>query len=100
MQVLIRSKDFPVTAAIQQFAQQQASKMLKNGKKLRIIRVETFLEKTRATCKATIKAVLPGQNIVVERNSNDIYLAIADALRRTKRVLRKQKEKTTGRNKN
>ena len=91
MQVLIRAKDFPITEGLQSFTEQQAQKLSRYTKK--IIRIETFVEKTRAHTKATIKAVVPGQDVVVARQANDLYLAIQDAFDRATRVLRKTNEK-------
>lgn len=88
MQVLVRAKDFTVTQALQSFAENQAQQLSK--REHRLIRIETFLEQTRSQAKATIKAVIPGQDIVVKRSANDMYAAIRQACNRTRRALRKQ----------
>mgnify|MGYP002152850696 CR=1 FL=1 len=98
MQVLIRAKDFPVTEGLQSFTEQQAKKLTRYTKK--IIRVETFVEKTRANTKATIKAIIPGQDVVVARQATDLYLAIQDAFDRAIRVMRKNTERKQARRKN
>ncbi len=98
MQVLIRAKDFPVTEGLQAFTEEQAGKLARYAQK--IIRVETFVEKTRAQTKATIKAVIPGQDVIVARQANDMYLAIQDAFDRATRALRKQVERKQTRRKN
>lgn len=97
MQVLIRAKDFPITKALQTFTEQQAKKLARYTNK--IIRVETFVEKTRAHTKATIKAIIPGQDVVVARQGNDLYASIQDAFDRATRALRKQAEKQQTRRK-
>lgn len=98
MQVLVRAKDFPVTAGIQAFTEREAAKLQRFANK--VIRIETFVEKTRAQTKATIKAVMPGKDIVVARSANDLYLAIQDAFDRTIRAVRKNNERVHKKRKN
>lgn len=91
MQVLIRAKNFSITQGLQKFADQHAKKLQKPYR--RIIRVEAFLDQTRSTAEATIKAVIPGKDIVVNRKAKDMYTALSDALERAHRALRKNGEK-------
>lgn len=97
MQVLVRAKDFPITAGLQAYVERKSTKLLKYTN--RIIRIETFVEKTRAHTKATIKAVLPGKDIVVARNANDLYLAIQEAFDRATRAVRKNTERKQAKHK-
>lgn len=92
MQVLVRAKNFIITKAIQAFSEQQAGKLTKKFK--RIIRVETFLETTRSKAKATVKAVIPGKDIVVEKEGDNVYQAIQASFNKIARALRKKGERT------
>jgi ribosomal subunit interface protein len=92
MQVLVRSKSFPVTAALRAFIERQATQLDKGTWKL--LRVEASLEKTREQARALIKVIRPhAKPIVVERRSGDLYQAISEAVDRTHRALRKQRER-------
>lgn len=97
MQVLVRSKDFPVSAALQDFTERQARRLQKHSQ--RLIRIETFVEKTRAQTRATIRAVMPGKDVVVAHKSTDVYLAIQEAFDRASRALRKNNERWRDRRK-
>lgn len=93
MQVLVRSKSFPVTAALREFIERQAAQLDKGSWKL--LRVEASLEKTREQARALIKVMTPHRKpIVVEKVSGDIYQAITEAIDRSHRALRKQRERT------
>lgn len=92
MQVLVRSKSFPVTAALREFIERQAEQLNKGT--WNPVKVEASLEKTRNQARALIKVICPNcKPIVVQKVSGDIYQAITEAVDRSHRALRKQREK-------
>lgn len=97
MKVIIRSKTLEVTKALQSFIQKQASKLSRSGQ--RIAKITVFLEsvkrKKNDTTASSVKfhIDLPGKNIVVRRQAEDMYTAIVDASDRASRYIRKSKEK-------
>ena len=91
MQVLIRTKNFSVTQGLQQLIQTEAEKLDKVAWK--ILRVEAFLEVSKKQARALIVAVRAGKDIVVEERTGDIHQAVALALEKTQRALRKNREK-------
>jgi ribosomal subunit interface protein len=98
MQVLVRAKDFQITEGIQAFAEKQAQKLSRGA--MRLIRVETFLEKTRAYTTATIRAVLPGKDVVVAKSATDSYAALQTAFDRLTEVVRERNERRHKKRKN
>jgi ribosomal subunit interface protein len=92
MQVLVRSKSFHITDALRDYIERQAAQLDKGT--WNPLRVEASLEKTRQQARALIKVVCPHcKPIVVQKVSGDIYQAVAEAVDRSHRALRKQRER-------
>ena len=98
MKISIQAKDMDITKAIRQFAIEKVGKVIKKfGKK--VIGVRVYLEHIarkkndpRAS-KAKVKIEIPGEDVIVEGQSNDAYQAISKAVNAASRSLRKIKGK-------
>lgn len=97
MKVIIRSKTLEVTKALQAFIKKQAQKLTKSGQRISKITVflETVRRKKNDSSAATVKfhVDIPGKNIVVKRQAEDMYKAVVDAANRANRYMRKTKER-------
>jgi ribosomal subunit interface protein len=97
MQVLVSSKNFSVTEAIQQFADKQVPKLLKVNSK--IIKIRLFLESNEKKTndphanQARVVVEVPGKDISVSERSVDMYEAVVKAFRSAARHVRKEEEK-------
>lgn len=97
MQVLVSSKNFTVTEAIQAFADKQAPKLFKVNNK--IVQVRLFLESTEKRTndphanQARLIVEIPGKDIVVTERSVEMYEAVVKAFRTAARHVRKEDER-------
>ncbi len=97
MTVIVESKKMKVTSAIRLFAEKQALKISKLGKK--VLEIKIHLEKIRKKKMdenaniVTYFVSTPGKNIVVKSKSADMYKAIIEATSSAVRKLRKMSEK-------
>lgn len=96
MKVIIRSKTLEVTKALNAFIKKQARKLTKSGQ--RIEKITVFLEAVRPKNDEKSSVVkffvdMPGKNLVVQRQAEDMYKAIVDTADRASRYMRKNKEK-------
>lgn len=97
MQVLVSSKNFSVTDAIQQFADKQVPKLLKVNDK--IIKVRLYLESNEkhtndpTANQALVLVEVPGRDITVTEHAVDMYEAVTKAFRSASRHVRKDSEK-------
>lgn len=97
MNVIVQSKTTVVTEALRNFAEKQAQKFAKSGRKIE--QVVVFLENVKkkkndihgATAQFLIE--VPGKNIVVRERAKDLYQAMTSAADRTLQQLNKMKEK-------
>lgn len=97
MRVIVRSKTLEVTKALRDFIVKQAEKVAKSGQKISQITVflESITRKKNDLRSSSVKFHIdvPGKNIVVKRQAQDMYVAIVDAADRASRYIRKTKEK-------
>ncbi len=97
MDVIVTSKTLQVTQALKAAAVKQARKLLKFGK--RILRVRVSLEavaKKKSSMQAALvqyQVELPGKDVVVRRQAQDMYEALVDAASSAARQVRKAKER-------
>lgn len=97
MTVLVEAKNMEVTEALRQHVIKQARKLSKIGK--RIIGVRVFLETVAKKNNdphanhVTFKVMIPGKDIVVCKESVDMYEAVIQAAKGAVRHVRKFAEK-------
>lgn len=85
----IQSKSVSVTRALRAFAQEQATKLRRQGARIHSIRI--FLELLDGSDSSRVKFVigLPGREIVVTYDGGDMYQTIRETADRAMRQLRK-----------
>ena len=97
MYVFIHSKTIAVTAALRAFAERQARKLVKKGRKIEVVNVfvETIGRKKNdlQSAVAKMQVSIPGKDVIVERRSADLYQALMDVTNSASRQLGKVKDR-------
>jgi len=97
MDVIVTSKTLQITQALKAAAVRQATKLFRFGH--RILRVRVSLEavaKKKSNITAAVvqyRVELPGRDVIVRRQAQDMYEALVDAASSAARQVRKVKER-------
>lgn len=98
MKVFVQGKDMEVTTGIRRFVQEKIKRnVLKLGQ--RVLSARVYLENIArkktdpSSARAKVKLEIPGEDIVVEEESHEVYQAITKAVKSSARQLRKLKDR-------
>ncbi len=105
MKIYVQGKDMEITAGIRQFVRKKVKRYVaKFGQKVLTVRVylENIARKKSdpTASRAKVKLEIPGEDIVVEEESHEMYQAIAQAIKSAARQLRKLKDKRLDKTRN
>jgi putative sigma-54 modulation protein len=97
MQIIVQSKNIPVTAALRSFIEEQAGKLAHKSHRIQsvLVVIEAVSRKHNEVGAAVVKfcVSMPGRTMCVSRQAIDMYAAILDTADRTGRAIRKLKER-------
>lgn len=97
MNILVHSKNLPVTDSIRTFIGKSVKKVVKLSG--RVTEINVFLDTVKTSrgtaqeAEAKVRIIVPGKSILVKSRAHDLYLAISQAMADASRHLRKRKER-------
>lgn len=96
MNVIVHAKNFKVSQALRAFCELQTARLERLSQRLVQVSIHLEIIKQKSdlnSAQVTIRIMIPGKDVVVQKSSFDLYAAINEAIDRATRELRKEKEK-------